>query len=75
IQMLAEEEYRRLLYVAMTRAADRLVVCGYRGVRVNNDTWHMMISTARHAPFDALPFPIGTGERGRLDMRMVVAQR
>ncbi len=33
IQMLAEEEYRRLLYVAMTRAADRLVVCGYRGVR------------------------------------------
>ena len=25
-----EEEYRRLLYVGMTRAADRLVVCGYR---------------------------------------------
>ena len=24
----AEDEYRRLLYVAMTRAADRLVVCG-----------------------------------------------
>lgn len=48
IQMLAEEEYRRLLYVAMTRAADRLVVCGYRGVRVNNDTWHTMISTALH---------------------------
>ncbi|ARM86396.1 double-strand break repair helicase AddA type protein [Rhizobium sp. CIAT894] len=48
IQMLAEEEYRRLLYVAMTRAADRLVVCGYRGVRVHNDTWHMMISAALH---------------------------
>ncbi|MBX4958493.1 double-strand break repair helicase AddA [Rhizobium lentis] len=46
IQMLAEEEYRRLLYVAMTRAADRLIVCGYRGVRANADTWHMMISTA-----------------------------
>ncbi|TCS02478.1 double-strand break repair helicase AddA [Rhizobium sp. BK418] len=46
IQLLAEEEYRRLLYVAMTRAADRLIVCGYRGVRLNNDTWHMMISTA-----------------------------
>ena len=26
----AEEEYRRLLYVGMTRAADRLVVCGYQ---------------------------------------------
>ncbi|WP_082536904.1 MULTISPECIES: double-strand break repair helicase AddA [unclassified Aureimonas] len=28
----AEEEYRRLLYVGMTRAADRLVVCGTAGV-------------------------------------------
>ncbi|EJZ20766.1 double-strand break repair helicase AddA [Rhizobium sp. Pop5] len=46
VQRLAEEEYRRLLYVAMTRAADRLVVCGYRGVRENSDTWHKMISTA-----------------------------
>ncbi|NLS05900.1 double-strand break repair helicase AddA [Rhizobium sp. P32RR-XVIII] len=46
LQKLAEEEYRRLLYVAMTRAADRLIVCGYRGVRPNNDTWHMMISSA-----------------------------
>ena len=29
----AEHEYRRLLYVAMTRAADRLIVCGCEGVR------------------------------------------
>ena len=28
-----EEEYRRLLYVAMTRAIDRLVVCGAEGER------------------------------------------
>ena len=27
----AEHEYRRLLYVAMTRASDRLIVCGYDG--------------------------------------------
>ncbi len=46
IQVLAEEEYRRLLYVAMTRAADQLIVCGYRGVRLNTDTWHAMISAA-----------------------------
>src|SRR5690606_23190619 len=26
-----EEEYRRLLYVGMTRAEDRLIVCGYHG--------------------------------------------
>ncbi|TCR90249.1 double-strand break repair helicase AddA [Rhizobium sp. BK376] len=49
IQSLAEEEYRRLLYVGMTRAADRLVVCGYRGVRENAGTWHQMISAAMRA--------------------------
>jgi ATP-dependent helicase/nuclease subunit A len=29
----AKHEYRRLLYVAMTRAADRLIVCGCEGVQ------------------------------------------
>src|SRR5262249_43588594 len=29
----AEDEYRRLLYVAMTRAIDRLVICGAEGER------------------------------------------
>ena len=29
----AEEEYLRLLYVGMTRAEDRLYLCGYRGQR------------------------------------------
>ena len=28
-----EDEYRRLLYVAMTRAADRLIICGAAGQR------------------------------------------
>ena len=31
LKVRAEEEYRRLLYVGMTRAEDRLIVCGYRG--------------------------------------------
>ena len=44
IRESAEEEYRRLLYVAMTRAADRLVVCGYRGKTENEGTWHKMIT-------------------------------
>ena len=30
----SEDEYRRLLYVAMTRAEDRLYVCGWRGARL-----------------------------------------
>jgi ATP-dependent helicase/nuclease subunit A len=46
LKRAAEEEYRRLLYVGMTRAADRLVVCGYRGVRDNPDSWQAMIARA-----------------------------
>ncbi|MBD9374451.1 double-strand break repair helicase AddA [Rhizobium sp. ARZ01] len=42
----AEEEYRRLLYVAMTRAADRLIVCGYRGKKESQGTWHEMVRLA-----------------------------
>jgi ATP-dependent helicase/nuclease subunit A len=36
-----EEEYRRLLYVAMTRAEDRLIVCGWAGKRPAIDkSWY-----------------------------------
>ena len=44
---LADDEYRRLLYVGMTRAEDRLIVCGYHGKRVPNaGTWHSIVSRA-----------------------------
>lgn len=42
-----EEEYRRLLYVALTRAEDRLIVCGWepkRGAPENG--WYAMVSRA-----------------------------
>ena len=43
----AEEEYRRLLYVAMTRAADRLVVAGARGQnRMPPGCWYELVSDA-----------------------------
>ncbi|MBI4275587.1 MAG: PD-(D/E)XK nuclease family protein, partial [Rhizobiales bacterium] len=43
----AENEYRRLLYVAMTRAADRLVVCGAIGVRDKpQGCWYDLVSDA-----------------------------
>jgi len=43
----AEEEYRRLLYVGMTRAEDRLIVCGYHGVRgPAPSTWHSLVHQA-----------------------------
>ncbi|MFY9758862.1 MAG: double-strand break repair helicase AddA [Xanthobacteraceae bacterium] len=40
----AEHEYRRLLYVAMTRAADWLIVCGAEGERKRPDgCWYDLI--------------------------------
>ncbi|RUY82705.1 PD-(D/E)XK nuclease family protein, partial [Mesorhizobium sp. M7A.F.Ca.CA.001.10.2.1] len=44
---LADDESRRLLYVGMTRAEDRLIVCGYHGKRAPNaGTWHSIVSRA-----------------------------
>ncbi|MCP4319944.1 MAG: double-strand break repair helicase AddA [Hyphomicrobiales bacterium] len=41
----SEDEYRRLLYVGMTRAADRLIICGYHGLRTPAYRhWHAMIT-------------------------------
>ncbi len=78
IQLLAEEEYRRLLYVAMTRAADRLIVCGYRGVRLNNDTWHMMISIAlseEHPHVQKTTFSAPDGEWDGMRWRVPQVER
>ncbi len=43
----AEDEYRRLLYVAMTRAADRLIVCGADGIRQRpKGCWYDLVRDA-----------------------------
>jgi ATP-dependent helicase/nuclease subunit A len=43
----AAHEYRRLLYVAMTRAADRLIICGADGERKRPDgCWYDLIRRA-----------------------------
>ncbi|WP_413154237.1 double-strand break repair helicase AddA [Bartonella sp. cb54] len=42
----AEEEYRRLLYVGMTRAEDRLFVCGYSSKKTPTQTWLQLIKKA-----------------------------
>ena len=40
----AEDEYRRLLYVAMTRAADRLIICGADGERARpKGCWYDLV--------------------------------
>ncbi|WP_378946344.1 double-strand break repair helicase AddA [Mesorhizobium sp. ANAO-SY3R2] len=47
---LADDEYRRLLYVGMTRAEDRLIVCGYHGKRAPGaNTWHSIVFRALSA--------------------------
>jgi len=41
------EEYRRLLYVALTRAKDRLIVCGFENIKgVDPQSWHALARTA-----------------------------
>ncbi len=68
IKEAAEEEYRRLLYVGMTRAEDRLIVCGYYGkIQPTAGTWHALVSAAlAGAPeTEALPDPILEGTRHR----------
>ena len=40
----SEHEYRRLLYVAMTRAEDRLYICGWKGIRdIDENCWYRLI--------------------------------
>jgi len=47
LERAAEAEYRRLLYVGMTRAADRLIICGYKGTReIKHTHWHQMVEDA-----------------------------
>ncbi|MGE0279779.1 MAG: double-strand break repair helicase AddA [Rhizobiaceae bacterium] len=59
----ADDEYRRLLYVGMTRAEDRLVICGYHGIRVQGPrTWHSIVTRAlsEAAESKTLPHPVST---------------
>jgi ATP-dependent helicase/nuclease subunit A len=47
----AEDEYRRLLYVAMTRAIDRLIVCGTEGERGRPEgCWYDLVVAALQPP-------------------------
>lgn len=46
VQKRQLEEHARLLYVAMTRAADRLYVCGSGGKTLPDQCWYRRIETA-----------------------------
>lgn len=47
LRLAQEEEYRRLLYVALTRAEDRLIVCGWEPKRgAHENCWYSLVSRA-----------------------------
>ncbi len=59
-----EEEYRRLLYVAMTRAEDRLYVCGWQGRdKPPDDCWYALVRSGLEDLKGVQPFetPEGAG--------------
>jgi len=59
----AEDEYRRLLYVAMTRAADTLVVCGVKGVnKIPDGCWYQLVDNALAPLSQTEPADDGDGE-------------
>jgi ATP-dependent helicase/nuclease subunit A len=59
----ARDEYRRLLYVAMTRAAERLVICGSKGKnKIPDGCWYQLVDDALRDDCVAEPADDGDGE-------------
>ncbi len=56
------EEYRRLLYVALTRAQDRLYVCGWqtRNTTKEAETWHTLCRAGLSGLAEAFDFDAAT---------------
>jgi ATP-dependent helicase/nuclease subunit A len=78
-QRRRDEEYRRLLYVAMTRAEDRLYVCGWQTQRAPADgCWYNLVAAGLAAiaePFECAPLGGEDGWSGpglRLDGAQMV---
>ncbi len=62
----SENEYRRLLYVALTRAIERLVVCGYDGERKRPEgCWYDLVLDALKEVAVRDPADDGDGELWR----------
>lgn len=58
------EEYRRLLYVALTRAKDRLYITGFEGKRKSESryAWAEMIEAAKNAEGQTAPRTFADGD-------------
>jgi ATP-dependent helicase/nuclease subunit A len=56
---MQEAEYRRLLYVAMTRAEERLIIAGYQGARTPpEDCWYRMVRRSLDPGAEEVPDPV-----------------
>ena len=70
-----DQEYRRLLYVAMTRAEDRLLVCGWHGKQEPAATsWYELIRDGLGRTAEPFEF-VGDGDWGGTGLRMASAQQ
>ena len=59
----ARDEYRRLLYVAMTRAAERLVICGTQGKnKIPEGCWYELVENALKPLSATEPADFGDGD-------------
>ncbi len=59
----AAGEHRRVLYVAITRAAQRLIVVGHHGVNgPAGDNWHTMVQSGLGDLLHSAPAPYDAGE-------------
>ncbi len=59
-----DAEYRRLLYVAMTRAKERLYVCGFAAKGgAQKESWHQLVEKALEAIGEEFESPTGPGLR------------
>ena len=59
----ARDEYRRLLYVAMTRAKERLVICGAKGAnKIPDGCWYQLADDALRGDCVSEPADDGDGE-------------
>ena len=57
------EEHNRLLYVALTRAEDRLVICGWAAKTLPADCWYELVRTGfTGMPHDTAPFEAWDGD-------------
>ena len=75
-QKEARDEYRRLLYVAMTRAKERLVIAGTQGRnKIPDGSWYQLVEDALQPDCVAEPADDGAGEVWRYRKRTAPAEK